>query len=70
MKTVRRVCSVILMLFGGLYAFGGIVGLWVDLTTRDADNRLEVFVIMLLMAAIGAGLLYLGIRLRPGKKVQ
>ena len=49
MKTVRRVCSVILMLFGGLYAFGGIVGLWVDLTTRDADNWLEVFVIMLLI---------------------
>ena len=69
MKIVKWVCGILLLLFGADLVFVGAAGSWESLTS----GQLVGLILMLPLAAVGVGLLWLGIRLlrgRPGKKAQ
>ena len=69
MKIVKYVCCILLLLFGVGLAFVGVAGSWESLTS----GRPVGLILMLPTAALGAGLIWLGVRLlrgRPGKQAQ
>ena len=72
MERVKRFCGKVLLVLGGLLTFEGIVGFGSALTARDAGNRAEILVIMLVCALMGVGLLWLASVLlrRPGTAEQ
>ena len=69
MKILKYVCGILLLLSGADLIFVGAAGSWESLTGSQPVG----LVLMLPTAALGAGLIWLGIRLlrgRPGKKAQ
>ncbi|MDD7663028.1 MAG: hypothetical protein PUJ39_09585 [Eubacteriales bacterium] len=69
MKIVKWVCGILLLLFGADLVFVGAAGSWESLTS----GQLVGLILTLPTAALGAGLIWLGIRLlrgRPGKMAQ
>lgn len=69
MQVIKRVCGVLLLLLGGYLAFVGVAGSWESLTS----GRPVGLILMLPTAALGVGLIWLGVRLlrgRSGKQVR
>lgn len=69
MKIVKYVCCILLLLFGVELAFVGVTGSWESLTSGQPVG----LILTLPTAVLGAGLIWLGVRLlrgRPGKKAQ
>ena len=69
MKILKYVCGILLLLSGADLIFVGAAGIWESLTS----GRLVGLILMLPTAALGVGLIWLGVRLlrgRPGKKAQ
>lgn len=69
MKIVKWVCGILLLLLAADLVFVGAVGSWESLTS----GQLVGLILMLPTAALGVGLIWLGVRLlrgRPGKKAQ
>ena len=69
MKILKYVCGILLLLSGADLIFVGAAGSWESLTS----GRLVGLILTLPTAVLGAGLIWLGIRLlrgRPGKKAQ
>ena len=69
MKIVKWVCGILLLLSGAGLVFVGAAGSWEGLTSGQPVG----LILMLHTAALGVGLIWLGVRLlrgRPGKKAQ
>ncbi|MCI5596313.1 MAG: hypothetical protein MR380_06335, partial [Lachnospiraceae bacterium] len=69
MKIVKWMCGILLLLFGADLAFVGAAGSWESLTSGQPTG----LILTLPTAALGVGLIWLGVRPfrgRTGKKAQ